>query len=150
MVLCFFPSSSCAFLPPTPFPLPVPCVPVNVSGVVDCSTSTFKASWAAAAGAVSYISTLKGPGGFSSSCPTADQRCSFPDLQCAQTYMFSVVAVNALCNSSESAKISGRTGKCAILFQGGNLSLLFGAYANTLKDIVPIINESHEKAQNKQ
>lgn len=92
--------------------LSVPCVPLNVKGVMKCSTNTLQASWDAAAGAESYISTLWRSGGFSSSCLTADQRCLFTDLQCAQTYMFSVVATNNRCNSSESAMISARTGKC--------------------------------------
>ncbi|XP_045905930.1 receptor-type tyrosine-protein phosphatase beta-like [Micropterus dolomieu] len=90
----------------------VPCVPLNVKGVMKCSTNTLQASWDAAAGAESYISTLWRSGGFSSSCLTADQRCLFTDLQCAQTYMFSVVATNNRCNSSESAMISARTAPC--------------------------------------
>ncbi|XP_044055462.1 uncharacterized protein LOC122877670 [Siniperca chuatsi] len=90
----------------------VPCVPVKVKGVVECSSNTLQASWDAAAGAASYISTLKGLGGFSSSCSTAVQSCIFPGLQCAQTYMFSVVALNNRCNSSESAMISARTAPC--------------------------------------
>ncbi|XP_074491158.1 uncharacterized protein fndc7b [Sebastes fasciatus] len=90
----------------------VPCVPVNLRGVVECATNTLQVSWDAAAGAESYISTLNGDGGFSSSCSTSDQSCSFPHLQCAQTYMFSVVAVNDRCNSSESAVMSARTAPC--------------------------------------
>lgn len=104
--------------------LSVPCVPVNVQGVVECSTNMLQASWDPAAGAASYISTLKGAGGFSSSCPSANQSCLFPGLQCAETYMFSVVAVNDRCNSSESAMISARTGKCTFLF----LKVFLGPY----------------------
>lgn len=88
----------------------VPCVPMNVQGMVECSTNTLLASWDAAAGAVSYVSILKGAGGFSSSCSTSEQNCLFPDLQCAQMYMFSMVAMNDRCNSSESAMISATTG----------------------------------------
>lgn len=94
--------------------LSVPCAPVNVKGMVECSTNTLQTSWAAAAGAASYISTLKGVGGFSSSCSSADQNCLFPGLQCAQTYMFSVMALNDRCNSSKSAMISATTGKCTL------------------------------------
>lgn len=101
-------SSSFSFL----ISLSVPCVPDNIQGAVECSSNTLQASWNTAAGAVSYISTLTGAGHFSVSCPTANQSCHFPGLQCAHTYMLSVVALNNRCNSSESAKISVITGKC--------------------------------------
>lgn len=101
----------------------VPCVPVNVQGVVDCSAKTLQTSWDAAAGAVSYISTLRGPGNVSTDCSTTDQRCVFPGLQCAQTYTFSVVSRNDRCNSSNSNIISARTGTFTFWLQA-NLSLL--------------------------
>lgn len=86
---------------------------MNVRGAMECSTNMLKAYWGATAGAASYVTTLKGAGGFSASCLTANQSCMFPQLQCAQTYMFSVVALNDRCNSSKSAMISATTGKCA-------------------------------------
>ncbi|XP_067369826.1 mucin-3B [Channa argus] len=89
-----------------------PCVPVNIQGVVACSTNTLQASWDAAPGGVSYISTLKGPGDFSTSCLTSDQRCLFSGLQCAHTYTFSVIALNDRCNSSDSGIISATTAPC--------------------------------------
>ncbi|KAF7202767.1 fibronectin type III domain-containing protein 7-like [Nothobranchius furzeri] len=85
---------------------------MNVQGTVDCSTNTLQASWDAAAGAVSYISTVKGAGGSTASCSTANQSCSFPHLQCAQTYSFSVVAVNDRCNSSKSTVVAATTAPC--------------------------------------
>lgn len=89
----------------------VPCVPANLQGFVECSTNKLEATWDAAAGAAYYISTLKGAGGFSSFCATDEQSCIFSvQLQCAQMYMLSVVAVNDRCNSSESAVISAITG----------------------------------------
>ncbi|XP_075901618.1 uncharacterized protein fndc7b isoform X2 [Nelusetta ayraudi] len=90
----------------------VPCTPVNVQSVVDCSTNMLQATWDPAAGAASYTSTLKGAAGFSSSCSSADQSCIFDGLQCAQTYMFSVAAVNDRCNSTESAVVSANTAPC--------------------------------------
>lgn len=86
---------------------------MNVQGSVECSTNTLHASWDAAPGAASYVTTVYRAGGFSSSCYTYDQSCDFPDLECAQMYMFSVVAQNDRCNSSESAMVSAKTGKCA-------------------------------------
>lgn len=96
------------------YSLPVPCVPANVRGTVECSSNMLQATWDPAPGAASYVSTLKGAGGFSSSCSSLNQTCLFPGLQCAQTYMFSVVAVNDRCNSSESVVVSSTTGKCIL------------------------------------
>ncbi|KAM7387685.1 hypothetical protein PAMP_023907 [Pampus punctatissimus] len=90
----------------------VPCVPMNIQGVVECPSNTLQASWTVAAGAVSYSSTLTGVGGFFASCHTANQSCLFPGLQCAHTYMLSVAALNNRCNSSQSAKISVITAPC--------------------------------------
>ncbi|XP_034066039.1 uncharacterized protein LOC117542456 [Gymnodraco acuticeps] len=89
----------------------VPCVPVNVQGVVECSTKTLQVSWDTAAGADSYSATLNGAGGFSY-CATAGDICVFPDLECAQTYTCGVVALNDRCNSSESSIISATTAPC--------------------------------------
>ncbi|XP_040040842.2 uncharacterized protein fndc7b [Gasterosteus aculeatus] len=89
-----------------------PCVPVNVRGVVDCPNNTLKASWDAAAGAASYISTLSRAGGSSSSCTEAGTSCLFTDLQCAQTYTLSVVATNDRCNSSEGPRMSATAAPC--------------------------------------
>ncbi|XP_039902211.1 uncharacterized protein LOC120742836 [Simochromis diagramma] len=90
----------------------VPCVPVNIQTLVECSTNRVWGSWDAAPGAMYYISTLKGAGGFSTSCQTANQRCLLSGLQCAQTYMFSVMASNNRCNSSNSAMDTATTAPC--------------------------------------
>lgn len=81
---------------------------------MDCPNNTLKASWDAAAGAASYISTLSRAGGSSSSCTEAGTSCLFTDLQCAQTYTLSVVATNDRCNSSEGPRISATAGQSFI------------------------------------
>ncbi|KAG7513796.1 fibronectin type III domain-containing protein 7 [Solea senegalensis] len=92
----------------------VPCIPMSVQGMMECPTHTLHASWDALSpsSAVSFISTLSGAGGFSTSCSTADKSCIFPGLQCAQTYMLCVVAVNDRCNSSKSEMVSATTAPC--------------------------------------
>ncbi|XP_047442067.1 uncharacterized protein LOC125008801 [Mugil cephalus] len=104
----------------------VPCVPMNVQGTVECSTNTVKASWGATAGAASYVTVLKGEGGFSADCHTVNNSCTFPHLQCAQTYMFSVVALNDRCNSSKSATISATTAPCDPTNVSASLNCLSG------------------------
>ncbi|XP_006797927.2 uncharacterized protein LOC102776891 [Neolamprologus brichardi] len=108
----------------------VPCVPLNIQTLVECSTNRVWGSWDAAPGAMYYISTLKGAGGFSTSCQTANQRCLFSGLQCAQTYMFSVMASNNRCNSSNSAMDTATTAPC----DPTNVS----ASLNCLSDVVTV------------
>ena len=48
--------------------------------------------------------------GFSTTCTSGTHGCSFPNLDCAQDYSFSVVAINDLCTSTASARASVRTG----------------------------------------
>uniref|UniRef100_A0A3Q2E2M1 Fibronectin type-III domain-containing protein n=1 Tax=Cyprinodon variegatus TaxID=28743 RepID=A0A3Q2E2M1_CYPVA len=107
-----------------------PCVPLNVQGNVECSTNTLQASWDAAAGATSYISLLKGAGGAPASCQTPNQSCSFPNLQCAQIYSFSVVAINDRCNSTESSIVTTKTAPC----DPANVA----ASLNCLSDVVTV------------
>ncbi|XP_008292889.1 uncharacterized protein fndc7b [Stegastes partitus] len=90
----------------------VPCVPMEVQGMVNCSTNTLNVSWDAAAGAMSYKTLVTGPGGFSTYRRTENQSSLFPHLQCAQTYMFSVMALSDRCNSSKSAMMSATTAPC--------------------------------------
>ncbi|KAM9761579.1 uncharacterized protein fndc7b [Menidia menidia] len=109
----------------------VPCVPHNVQAMVECSTNTLQATWDVAAGAVSYVSTLKGEGGFSASCPTANRSCRFPALQCAQTYMFSVAALNDRCKSSESTMVTAATAPCDPTNVSASLNCFSGVVAVT-------------------
>lgn len=88
----------------------VPCVPMNVQGIVDCSTNMLQASWDKVSGALSYISTLTGAGNFYTSCTSVSQSCSFSQLQCAQTYSLSVMALSDRCNGSKSAIVTTKTG----------------------------------------
>ncbi|XP_034439595.1 uncharacterized protein LOC117760582 [Hippoglossus hippoglossus] len=111
----------------------IPCVPANVQGVVECSTHTLQASWDAGCPtcAASYISTLMGEGGFSTSCAAANGSCTFPGLQCAQTYMLSVVAFNDRCNSSTSAVVPATTAPCDPTNMTAALNCISGAVTVT-------------------
>ncbi|KAF7660957.1 hypothetical protein LDENG_00272160 [Lucifuga dentata] len=96
-------------LPPIPS---VPCVPANIHGAVECSSNNLQMSWDATAGALSYISTLNRAGGFTNSCNSSIESCQFPSLQCAQTYTFSVMAINQRCKSPTSNEGSVITAPC--------------------------------------
>ncbi|XP_077463494.1 fibronectin type III domain-containing protein 7 isoform X2 [Stigmatopora argus] len=84
----------------------VPCVPLNVQSAIECSSNTVHTSWDPAAGALFYGSTMTGEGNFTSTCLTSEQSCQFSGLECAKTYVLSVMAQNNQCNSYESTEIS--------------------------------------------
>ncbi|XDV45473.1 hypothetical protein PO909_013567, partial [Leuciscus waleckii] len=91
----------------------VPCIPTSVRASVECASNTVKASWGPAAGAVSYISVLTGPGYYRESCTTSDLSCSFRGLTCAQTYTLNVISQDTQCNSLVSPNVSVTTAPCA-------------------------------------
>ncbi|XP_078263980.1 fibronectin type III domain-containing protein 7-like [Rhinoraja longicauda] len=79
-----------------------PCTPGNVSVFVDCSTNAAVVSWEMGNGSDFYIATATGTNEETNSCIAEDSTCEIYDLQCGQSYNVTVVAVNEMCNSSES------------------------------------------------
>ncbi|XP_029474400.1 uncharacterized protein LOC115100214 [Rhinatrema bivittatum] len=90
-----------------------PCVPNNVTALLDCGTNTASLSWGGAAGAVSYTSTVIGPDGDQRSCNATDTSCNVTDLQCGQTYTVSVIALGYQCSSAVSPAAEFETAPCA-------------------------------------
>ncbi|KAL1022755.1 hypothetical protein UPYG_G00031900 [Umbra pygmaea] len=90
----------------------VPCVPLNVRGVVDCASNTLQASWDNAKGAISYISMITSPDGHNTTQSTSSLTTSFTALECAKTYRLTVVAKDNQCSSSVSAQVSVTTAPC--------------------------------------
>ncbi|XP_076840783.1 uncharacterized protein fndc7b [Brachyhypopomus gauderio] len=89
-----------------------PCTPTSVRASVTCSTNEVRASWAQAAGALSYTAVLSGPGSYAQTCSTSSLSCYFGSLSCAETYRIHVVASDALCNSTVSQDVSVTTAPC--------------------------------------
>lgn len=83
-----------------------------------CSTNTLHATWEAPCPTcdVSFNATLTGEGGFTASCATHSTECDFHDLQCAETYTLSVVAVSDTCNSFYSDAVTKPTGKYKYIY----------------------------------
>uniref|UniRef100_A0A7N6BGY5 Fibronectin type-III domain-containing protein n=1 Tax=Anabas testudineus TaxID=64144 RepID=A0A7N6BGY5_ANATE len=79
-----------------------PCPPQNLVPVLDCSTNTVWVEWEASRGADSYIVQAFGEEEPESVCETSSQSCNLPDLICGFTYNISVIALNSVCNVSES------------------------------------------------
>lgn len=87
---------------PSHFPPPVPCLPGDVVTVLNCSTNTALVKWQASIGADYYIVQAFGVEEHESGCETDTQSCVLPDLMCGFTYNISVIAVNSMCNVSQS------------------------------------------------
>ncbi|XP_051515678.1 uncharacterized protein LOC127418869 [Myxocyprinus asiaticus] len=96
----------------TSFVQTVPCIPALARADVECASNTVRASWAPAAGALSYTSVLTGPGHFSESCRTSDPFCTFRPLPCAQTFTLNVISQDSHCSSSVSTSIFVTTAPC--------------------------------------
>lgn len=70
--------------------------------VLDCSTNTARVEWQASKGADSYIVQAFGEEEHESVCETSSQSCNLTRLICGFTYNISVIAINSVCNVSES------------------------------------------------
>ncbi|XP_059196342.1 uncharacterized protein LOC131977156 [Centropristis striata] len=81
----------------------VPCPPEDVVSVVNCSTNTARVEWQASSGADSYIVQAFGVEEDETGCETDSQSCILPDLMCGFTYNITVIAINNVCNVSQSA-----------------------------------------------
>ncbi|XP_048395792.2 fibronectin type III domain-containing protein 7-like [Stegostoma tigrinum] len=80
-----------------------PCTSEIISAYVDCDANTAMVSWELNNGSNFYIATAAGIEGDTHSCSARDETCEIFDLQCGQLYNLTVVAVNEMCNSSESS-----------------------------------------------
>lgn len=70
--------------------------------VLDCATNTAQVEWEASGGADSYIVQAFGVQEHETGCETDSESCILPDLLCGFTYNITVIAVNSVCNVSQS------------------------------------------------
>lgn len=89
----------------------MPCPPEDVEPVLDCSTNTARVEWQASRGADLYIVQALGVEEHESGCETESQSCVLAELMCGFTYNISVIAVNSVCNVSQSGMTQLRAGK---------------------------------------
>uniref|UniRef100_A0A8C5QFI4 Fibronectin type-III domain-containing protein n=1 Tax=Leptobrachium leishanense TaxID=445787 RepID=A0A8C5QFI4_9ANUR len=79
-----------------------PCIPLNVSTLLDCIDNSAHISWNPTRGAVNYTLTLNGPQESQNrSCATQDTFCRMRDLPCGKTFAVVVTAQNDICSSEE-------------------------------------------------
>ncbi|XP_075177061.1 fibronectin type III domain-containing protein 7-like [Anomaloglossus baeobatrachus] len=88
-----------------------PCQPKDIITNVQCGNNDALISWTKSNGTVYYLATLSG-NGTTSSCNTTATNCSYPRLQCGQSYNVSVMAVNDICGSELSAVSTFETAPC--------------------------------------
>ncbi|XP_034036687.1 fibronectin type III domain-containing protein 7-like [Thalassophryne amazonica] len=90
----------------------VPCAPEAVVAEVDCTMNSARVEWQSSIGANSYIVQAIGLQEHTSGCETHSQSCIISDLMCGFTYNISVLAVNSVCNVTESTVTQLQTVPC--------------------------------------
>lgn len=76
----------------------VPCVPTNVSAVMNCASNTAVVSWSASRGALQY-SVMAHSFYSNISCQSSHLNCTLYNLTCSSQYTVQVVAVGDSCSS---------------------------------------------------
>ncbi|XP_067460816.1 mucin-4-like [Thunnus thynnus] len=89
----------------------VPCVPTNVSAVMDCANNTAVVSWSASLGAVQYSVTAYSSHS-NASCQTSDLTCNLDNLTCGSRYTVQVVAMDDNCSSIPSQALVFSSAAC--------------------------------------
>ncbi|XP_010791369.1 fibronectin type III domain-containing protein 7-like [Notothenia coriiceps] len=89
----------------------VPCVPTNVSVVMDCDNNTAVVSWTASQGAVQY-SLMAHSSHNNVSCQTSSLNCSLDNITCGNSYSVQVVAMDDNCSSIPSQALIFNSAPC--------------------------------------
>lgn len=87
-----------------------PCVPQDVSALMECGSDSISLTWDPSLGAFLYFAMVVDQFGTAHTCTSSDPKCKFSGLHCGSIYNASVIASNAICNSSVSESISVETG----------------------------------------
>ncbi|XP_034052024.1 receptor-type tyrosine-protein phosphatase beta-like isoform X2 [Gymnodraco acuticeps] len=89
----------------------VPCVPTNVSVVMDYDNNTAVVSWTASQGAVQY-SLMAHSSHNNVSCQTSSLNCSLDNITCGNSYSVQVVAMDDNCSSIPSQALVFNSAPC--------------------------------------
>ncbi|KAK5888908.1 hypothetical protein CesoFtcFv8_014958 [Champsocephalus esox] len=91
----------------------VPCVPTNVSVVMDCDNNTAVVSWTASQGAVPVQYSLMAHSSHNNvSCQTSSLNCSLDNITCGNSYSVQVVAMDDNCSSIPSQALVFNSAPC--------------------------------------
>lgn len=76
-----------------------------------CGTSTASMYWDEAEGVELYMATAHHYMGMFLQCNSTNPTCQFPNLECGETYEFSVTAYGSMCYSETSDTVEIQTGR---------------------------------------
>ncbi|XP_030016445.1 uncharacterized protein LOC115437357 [Sphaeramia orbicularis] len=88
-----------------------PCVPTDVSVMMDCANNSAAVSWAASRGAVQYEVIAHSSHG-NVTCQTSDLSCYLRNLTCGHSYTVQVVAMDDTCSSTPSQAVELNSAPC--------------------------------------
>ncbi|XP_062308247.1 uncharacterized protein LOC134012721 [Osmerus eperlanus] len=90
-----------------------PCAPLSVGVEFLCGNNTATLSWKKTEGVQLYrASATPSLGGPVRYCNSTGSSCTFPGLDCGETYRFTVTAYNSLCQSESSNSVEVKTAPC--------------------------------------
>ncbi|XP_061587413.1 fibronectin type III domain-containing protein 7-like [Cololabis saira] len=89
----------------------VPCIPTNVSVIMDCANNSAVVSWFASRGATEYWVTAISSHS-NDTCKTSDSSCRLSSLTCGTSYTVQVVAMDGNCSSMPSQPLEVKSGPC--------------------------------------
>ncbi|KAJ8279126.1 hypothetical protein COCON_G00061920 [Conger conger] len=90
-----------------------PCAPLHVAIDLQCANSTAVLSWEKKDEVELYLANAtKSNGEYAASCNSSGSTCLFPNLDCGETYTFTVTAYSSQCKSQVSDAVEITTGPC--------------------------------------
>uniref|UniRef100_A0A3B4UUE8 Fibronectin type-III domain-containing protein n=1 Tax=Seriola dumerili TaxID=41447 RepID=A0A3B4UUE8_SERDU len=89
-----------------------PCKPLRVGVDLQCGTSTAKLYWEEKEGVELYLATATCSMGKTLQCNSTNSTCQFSNLNCGETYEFSVTAYSNMCYSEASSTVEIQTEPC--------------------------------------
>uniref|UniRef100_A0A3B3RN31 Fibronectin type-III domain-containing protein n=1 Tax=Paramormyrops kingsleyae TaxID=1676925 RepID=A0A3B3RN31_9TELE len=104
----------CSLMSPTEFTLQTkPCPPPHVSVELQCNSRTASVSWRESEGVELYTaSAVDSAGMYAEDCNTTGTTCLFANLECGETYTFTVRAYSGECRSQAGETIHRNTEPC--------------------------------------
>uniref|UniRef100_A0AAV2KVH4 Fibronectin type-III domain-containing protein n=1 Tax=Knipowitschia caucasica TaxID=637954 RepID=A0AAV2KVH4_KNICA len=90
-----------------------PCAPEDVAVSLLCDNNTGSVSWSPSPGAVSYtVKALGRSGQAPLTCSSDNTSCDIPNMQCGETYRFTVTPFSLECQGYDSREMEYLAGPC--------------------------------------
>nr|XP_015211037.1 PREDICTED: uncharacterized protein LOC102685057 [Lepisosteus oculatus] len=89
-----------------------PCAPLRVNAELECGSDTALVFWEEREGIELYYATATSSTGHTESCNSTSTSCNIANLQCGETYYFTVTANTEQCESELSSTIEIKAAPC--------------------------------------